>query len=126
MHGLRHWSYLLKGTEIPILVFIDHANLHYYHDPRKIGPHVAGYLLENEQYNILLEYKPRATNHADGLSHHPDYKGNNPDNDDVLIWSDKYFYEQYTAIRVFDFDSIADDLDMKVFQAQKEHQLELK
>jgi len=38
MRGLHCWSHLLKGTEIPILVFTDHANLRYYRDPRKIGP----------------------------------------------------------------------------------------
>ena len=44
--GLCCWSHLLKGTEIPVLVFTDHANLCYYRDPRKIGPCVAGYLPE--------------------------------------------------------------------------------
>ena len=62
MRGLHTWSHLLKGTEIPILVFTDHANLCYYRDTRKIGQHVAGYLPEREQYNLLLEYKPGATN----------------------------------------------------------------
>jgi len=126
MCGLRHWSYLLKGTENPVLVFTDHANLHYYRDPRKIGPRVAGYLPECKQYNIPLEYKPGATNHADALSRRPDYEGNNPDNDNELVWPNEYFCEQHTDIRVFDLDSIADDLDTRVFQAQKEHQLELK
>ena len=46
MRGLRCWSHLLKGTTIPILVYTDHANLRYYREPRKIGPHVAGYLPE--------------------------------------------------------------------------------
>ena len=98
MRGLRHWSYLLKGTEIPVLVITDHANLCYYRDPRKIGLRIAGYLPEREQYNIILEYKPGATNRADALSRRPDYEGDNPDNDDILVWPDKYFCEQHTAI----------------------------
>ena len=57
MHSLRNWSHLLKGTTIPVLVYTDHANLCYYQDPHKIGPRVARYLPEHEQYNILLEYK---------------------------------------------------------------------
>ena len=65
MCGLCAWSHLLKGTEIPILVFTDHANLCYYHNTRKIGQRIAGYLLEREQYNLLLEYKPGTTNWAD-------------------------------------------------------------
>jgi len=55
MRELHCWSHLLKGTEIPILVFTDHANLCYYRDPWKIGLWVVGYLPEREQYNILLE-----------------------------------------------------------------------
>jgi len=126
MHGLRHWSYLLKGTETPVLVITDHTNLCYYRNLRKIGPCIAGYLLEREQYNIILEYKPGATNHADALSRCPDYKGDNPDNDDILVWPNEYFCEQHMTIWVFDSDSIADELNTKVFQAQKEYQLELK
>ena len=68
MRGLRAWSHLLKGTEIPVLVFTDHTNLRYYRDAHKIGLHIAGYLPECKQYNILLEYKPGATNRADALS----------------------------------------------------------
>jgi len=62
MRSLRNWDYLLKGTTILVLIFMDHANLHYYRDPRKIGPRVAGYLPEWEQYNIILEYKLGASN----------------------------------------------------------------
>jgi len=92
------WSHLLKGTTIPVLVFTDHTNLHYYWEPRKIGPCVAGYLLEQEQYNIVLEYKPGATNWADALSRRPDYEGPNPINDDVTIWPDHYFCDNHTSI----------------------------
>ena len=99
MRGLRHWSHLLKGTTIPVLVYTDHANLHYYCDPRKIGPRVAGYLPEREQYNILLEYKPGATNRTDALSRRPDYEvDGNPDNEDVTVWPDKYFCQEHTCI----------------------------
>jgi len=62
MRGLRNWDYLLKGTEKPVLVYTNHANLCYYCDPRKIGPRVARYLPEREQYNMILEYKPGASN----------------------------------------------------------------
>ena len=68
MYRLHVWSHLLKGTTIPVLVYTNHANLKYYHNPRKIGPCMAGYLPEMEQYNIQLEYKPGITNHADALS----------------------------------------------------------
>jgi len=98
MRGLCCWMHLLKGTHIPVLVYTDHANLRYYRDPQKIGPHVAGYIPKREQYNILLEYKPGATNRADALSRRPDYEGPNPDNNEVLIWPDQYFCKQHTSI----------------------------
>ena len=75
---------------------------------------MAGYLPEREQYNILLEYKPGATNHTDALSQRPNYEGPNPDNEDVLVWPDKYFCENHTSICVFDINSIHNDLDSKI------------
>ena len=119
MHRLWHWSHLLKGTSIPVLVYTDHANLRYYRDPHKIGPRVAGYLPECEQYNILLEYKSGATNHADALSCHPDYEVNgNPDNEDITVWPDKYFCEEHTHIHVMDWDTLDDTLEQRIKHAQ--------
>ena len=126
MRGLHCWSHLLKGTMIPVLVYTDHANLRYYREPRKIGPRVAGYLPEREQYNILLEYKPGATNRADALSRRPDYEGPNEINDDVTVWPDHYFCDKHTSIHVFDMDSIGDNLDSKVKLAQYQNQEKLR
>ena len=126
MRGLHCWSHLLKGTTIPVLVYTDHVNLRYYREPRKIGPRVAGYLPEQGQYNILLEYKPGATNRADALSRRPDYKGPNKINEDVTVWPDQYFCDQHTSIRVFDMDSIGDNLDSRIKLAQYQNQKTLK
>ena len=126
MRGLHCWSHLLKGTTIPVLVYTDHANLRYYREPHKIGLRVAGYLLEWEQYNILLEYKPGATNRADILSRRPDYEGPNEINDDVTVWPDHYFCNKHTSIRIFNMDSIGDNLDSKVKLAQYQNQEKLK
>jgi len=126
MRGLRCWSHLLKGTTIPVLVFTDHANLHYYQEPRKIGPRVAGYLPEREQYNIILEYKPGATNHTDALSRRPDYEGPNPINNNITVWPDHYFCDNHTSIRVFNMDSIGDNLDSRIKLAQYKEQPLLK
>jgi hypothetical protein len=96
-------------------VYTDHVNLWYYHDPRKIRLHVTGYLPEREQYNILLKYKPGATNYADALSCCPDYKVNgNPDNEDVTVWLDHYFCETHTHICVTDWDSLEDTLEQRI------------
>ena len=84
MRGLRHWDYLLLGTQKPVIVITDHANLEYYRHPRKIGPRVSGYIAEREKYNIKLMYRPGKTNRADALSRRPDYAPD-PYNDDPVI-----------------------------------------
>jgi hypothetical protein len=127
MHGLHNWAHLLKGTKIPILVYTDHANLHYYQDPRKIGPRVARYLLEQEQYNMLLEYKSGTTNRANELSCRQDHDTrNNPINEDVTVWPDHYFCEQHTKICIFNMDTIHDNLEHQCKQAQYKEQKTLK
>ena len=85
-----------------------------------------GYLPECEQYNIILEYKPGATNWANQLSRRPDYKRKNLANEDVTVWPDHYFCNTHTSIRVFDMDSIGDNLDQKVKLAQYPNQSRLK
>ena len=108
MCGLCTWSHLLKGTTIPVLIYPDHANLKYYHNPQKIGPCMVGYLPEREQYNIQLEYKPGATNCTDALSQQLDYENtdSNPDNEDIMVWPDKFFCKEHTAIRLLDIDTL--------------------
>ena len=127
IHNLRNWNHLLKGTTIPVLVYMDHTNLCYYWEPRKIGPRVAGYLPECEQYNILLEYKLGTTNRADELSHQEDHDtGSNLINEDVTVWPDHYFCKQHMKIRVFDMDSMHDSLENQCKQVQYKAQDTLK
>jgi Integrase zinc binding domain/Chromo (CHRromatin Organisation MOdifier) domain len=73
IRGLKHWDYLLKGAIHPVLVITDHANLQFHRHAHKIGPRIAGYIAEREQYDIQLVYKPGASNRADALSRRPDY-----------------------------------------------------
>jgi len=149
MRSLRNWDYLLKGTEKPVLIYTDHTNLRYYCDPRKIGPHIAGYLPEHKQYNMLLEYKPEASNWADSLSRCEDHNdGNNPENEDITVWPEKYFCKHHTNIwatsmvrshprdgrpgrdgeniQVMDWDTLESNLDSKIKLAQYQDQNKLK
>ena len=140
--------HLLKGTEKPVLVFTNHANLCYYCDPRRIGPRVAGYLPECKQYNMLLEYKPGASNWADSLSRREDHNDrSNPNNEDIIVWPNKYFCKQHTQIwvssmdgsnpingqpsrdeyiQVMDLDMLESNLDSKIKLAQYQHADKLK
>ena len=104
---------------------------------------MAGYLPECEQYNILLEYKPGASNRADGLSRREDHDdSSNPENEDITVWPNKYFCKQHMHIRVssmdgsnpgnrqpgrderiqvMDWDTLENKLDIKIKLAQQQH-----
>jgi len=48
---------------------------------------------------MILEYKPGASNRADGLSRCEDHDdGSNPENEDVTVWPSKYFCKHHTSI----------------------------
>jgi hypothetical protein len=71
--SLEQWKHLLAYTEIPVIVYLDHANLAYYQHPQKINQRVAQGINAVSQYNFQIIYKPRAQNCTDTLSWHPDY-----------------------------------------------------
>jgi RNase H-like domain found in reverse transcriptase len=56
IRGLKHWDYLLKCAQHPVLIITNHTNLTYYHHPYKTGQRVAGYIAEYKQYDIQLAY----------------------------------------------------------------------
>ena len=38
---LQHWSHLLHGTILPVLIWTNHQNLMYWIEPYKVGPYTA-------------------------------------------------------------------------------------
>jgi len=69
IHALCHWSHLLRGTPIPVIIWTDHQNLTYWCKPHKVGPYVATWQVKLQQYNYELQHKPGETMKADTLSH---------------------------------------------------------
>ena len=41
IYALYHWSHLLRGTPVPILIWTNHCNLTYWYEPHKVGPHAT-------------------------------------------------------------------------------------
>jgi RNase H-like domain found in reverse transcriptase len=68
VHGLENWRHLLMGAKHEVLVFTNHANLQYYHQPHKINHHVACYIPHLAKYHYKLIHKPGKYNKADLLS----------------------------------------------------------
>ena len=57
----------------------------------KIGPCIASYITEWEQYDIQLVYKPGASNRADALSRCPDYAPNSYNDKPVVTLPEHLF-----------------------------------
>jgi Integrase zinc binding domain len=74
-----------------VIVFTDHANLQYYHQPYKINHWVACYIPCLAEYSYKLIHKPRKCNKADHLSRCPDYDQGKDNNQDVLVLPDSVF-----------------------------------
>src|SRR5882757_2151134 len=98
--GLRNWCHLMRNTTHPIIVITDHANLQYYQEPQKIGPHINGYIVELADYNIQLVYKPGASNKADELSRRPDMAPED-ENELVIVLPDHLFAHPDSPSKVY-------------------------
>ena len=73
------------------MVYTDHVNLQYYRDPKHLSAWVYSWNAECADYNMKFIYKPGATNHADGLSQHPDHMAGLQENPDILTFPKDIF-----------------------------------
>jgi len=85
IRALRHWSHLLRGTPIPVIIWTDHHNLTYWCEPHKVSPCTATWQVELQQYNYELYHKPGDTIKADALSCRPDFDTGNSSNDHLIV-----------------------------------------
>jgi hypothetical protein len=109
------------------------VNLQFHRHAHKIGPRIAGYIAEREQYDIQLVYKPGASNRADALSQHPDYA---PDlyNDEPVVALPEHLFvplnmptidlqaqlTKPTRIRTLSFDNPTGESDADISNIAKE------
>jgi len=83
--ALCHWSHLLRGTPIPIIIWTDHCNLTYWCEPYKVGPYAATWQVKLQQYNYKLYHKLGETMKADALSRCPNFNTRNSSNEHLLV-----------------------------------------
>jgi hypothetical protein len=85
MQGLEHWQHILLSSPFKVTIIMDHLNLKYYREARKINQCVACYIPHMRDYNLQLVHKPGITNKADLLSRCPDFDQGKGDNGEVLV-----------------------------------------
>jgi hypothetical protein len=113
--GLEQWKHLLAHTEIPIIVYLDHANLAYYRHPQKINRCVTRGINALSIYNFQIIHKPGVQNHADALSHRPDYPMGQDDNQGVVALPSHLFVKAAYLLPIHE----------KVLAAQERHASDL-
>lgn len=106
----------MAGTQEPVQVLTDHANLQYYRHPQKINRRVARYINFLEDFNYQLKHIPGVNNRADALSRRPDYDDGTGDNDQIIALPNELFAKAIAAIT----------LDETIKRKQRSNQSQLK
>ncbi len=98
--ALRQWRTYLLGSPHEIIIYMDHSNLQYWKEPRKINRRVAREFQELLEYNFTLQHIPRTTNtRADALSRQSKNDEAKEDNNDVIVLPSKVFANTvYTSL----------------------------
>ena len=90
--ALKNWRPHLAGTETPITVLTDHANLLYWKNPKNVNRRVAQWLTTLQDYNFIIKHVPRKIHAAaDMLSRPPGTDTGTQDNQDVIVLPEKLF-----------------------------------
>jgi len=137
IRSLHHWSHLLRGTVLPVIIWTDHKNLTYWAEPHKVGPRAATWQVELTQYNFELHHKSGESNKADLLSHRPDYDTGNPSNDHLIVLPLSRFANMSldllatftpdpVELALADTEDLEPSLDQQVIDAQEENFPELR
>src|SRR6266571_5144176 len=117
--ALRQWRTYLLGSPHQITIYMDHSNLQYWKEPRKINRRVAREFQELSEYDFVLRHIPGTTNtRADALSRQSTGKEAKEDNNDVIVLPDEIFaHTSYTSLS---------DIDVLCRKEQKTHTENLK
>jgi hypothetical protein len=90
----RHWRPYLAGSPHKVIIYTDHANLQYWHEPHKISRRIAREVLELSEFDIELCHIPGKSNgQADALSRCPDYDQGERDNENVTVLPEHLFIQ---------------------------------
>jgi hypothetical protein len=58
----RHWRPYLAGSPHKVIIYTDHANLQYWHEPHKISRRITREVLELSEFDIELRHIPGKSN----------------------------------------------------------------
>ena len=71
--AFKNWRHYLEGSQYPVQVWSDHANLQYFMMTKLLNQHQTRWVEALSAYNFVLSHCPRKMNPADAPSHWADY-----------------------------------------------------
>ena len=93
MCALEAWHHYLEGCEHKFKIQMDHQNLQYFMESKKLNHHQAWWSLYLSRFDFVLVHKLEPTmGKANALLRHMDHKeGVEHNNEDVTLLKPKYF-----------------------------------
>ena len=70
----KHWRHYLEGSQHPICVLTDHANLRAFMTTKELSRRQARWAERLAIFDFIIEYRKGASNLSNGLSHQLDYE----------------------------------------------------
>ena len=75
INSLKHWQYLLAGTQTPITIRTNHKALEYFKSPQRLNARQVRWMQDLSLFNFQIEYKAGKLNLVpDLLSQNPNFK----------------------------------------------------
>ena len=102
--ALHQWRTYLVGSPHQIVIYMDHSNLQYWKEPRKINQRVAREFQELSEYNFTLKHILGTSNtRADALSWQSNHDEGKKDNNDIIVLPSMVFAKTtYTLLNNID------------------------
>ena len=73
--SLKHWQYLLAGTQVPVIIRTDHKALEYFKAPQRLDSRQARWMQDLSLFNFKIENKAGKLIYIpDPLSQNPSFK----------------------------------------------------
>ena len=98
IRALEEWRHLLEGAKHPVEILNDHHNLTYFMTAQKLNCRQARWSLFLSQFDFKLHHRPgKSSGKPDDLSRRADHKGEDDNQDQVLLPPDLFAKARATS-----------------------------
>ena len=85
IESFKRWHYYLEGSQFPVYILCDHANLYYFMTTKELNGRQICWAEKLASYDFYIEYHPGRKNPADAPSWCSDYKMAEEEADETIL-----------------------------------------